>query len=108
MDAMDAMLEDFGLRNEFGTFSPHAKYHVGMDALYYLEEDCAYRAERIDQFLSILWHPHEARAVGIKLKGIRYYFTLLKELFGLSEEDWPPLIEALEKTARKMLEKHNG
>lgn len=100
---MDAMLKDFGLVNEFGEFRPHAKYHHGMDALYYLTENCSYRVKRINRVFSVLLHPQEAKIVGVKLKGIRHHFLSTKEARGLSEDDWLPLVKRLEEAVERGL-----
>ena len=100
----DAYLKDFGLSNmTFGEFRPHAKYHHGMDALYYLTEDCSYRVHRISRLFSVLLHPQEAKIVGVKLKGIRYHFLSTKEARGLSEDDWLPLVKRLEEAVESGL-----
>jgi hypothetical protein len=66
---------------EFGTssarpfpdeFRPVAKYFPAMDFLIYLREDVSYRAVRLDQYRTVLLHPQEDRAVGVKLKGMRF------------------------------------
>lgn len=66
---------------EFGTgqprpfpeeFQPAAKYFPAMDCLIYLREDVSYRAIRLDQYRTVLLHPLEDRAVGVKLKGMRF------------------------------------
>jgi hypothetical protein len=55
-------------------FVPAARYYAPMDSVVYLKEDVSYRADRIDAFLTLLWHPHEDRAVGLKIKGFRFLF----------------------------------
>jgi len=53
-------------------FRPVAKYIPAMDCLIYLREDVSYRAIRLDQYRTVLLHPQEDRAVGVKLKGMRF------------------------------------
>lgn len=53
-------------------FQPVAKYVPAMDCLIYLREDVSYRAVRLDQYRTVLLHPQEDRAVGVKLKGMRF------------------------------------
>lgn len=82
-------------------FQPCAKYFEAMDTLVYLEEDVAYRADRVDPFLTLLWHPDKAEAIGVKLKGFRYLFECLQEVAEglgrkLEEDHFLPLIAALE------------
>lgn len=55
-------------------FRPVARYYPAMDHLLYLNEDCTYRADRVDEWLTLLWHPYKWELVGIKLKGIRAIF----------------------------------
>jgi hypothetical protein len=87
---------------EFAPFEPCASYSAPMDQIVYLREDVSYRADRVDQFLTILWHPQEERVVGIKLKGIRFLFeslrSIVKSMVGkdISEEAFLPLVGALE------------
>jgi hypothetical protein len=76
---------------EVGQFQPHAKYHHGLDMVVYLAEDCSYMSEPVDGFLTLLWHPHDVRLVGIKLKGFRYAFFQLQHKLGWKEGDWLPL-----------------
>ncbi len=85
---------------EFGTgapvqlaeFRPVAKYFAAMDCLIYLREDCSYRAVRLDQMRTVLLHPHEDRAVGVKLKGIKFVKHKLDSILrslGLTFDDLP-------------------
>ena len=67
-----------------------------MDFLLYLNEDCSYRADRVDPFLTVLWHPHEQRLVGIKLKGFRFIFNVVKSVLDLKEDQFLPVVKALE------------
>lgn len=77
-------------------FKPIARYYPSMDFLLYLTEDCSYRGDRVDQFLTVLWHPYENRLVGIKLKGFGYVFSVLKSLLDLDDDKFLPLTKALE------------
>jgi hypothetical protein len=45
-----------------------------MDALVYLHEDCSYRSDRVDEYMTVFWAPDERRIVGFRLKGIRHLF----------------------------------
>jgi hypothetical protein len=82
-------------------FTKCARFYDAMDHILYLEEDVAYRADRVDPFLTLLWHPHYERAVGVKLKGFRFLFERLNEILrargvGISDEGFPSLVLALE------------
>lgn len=84
-----------------GDFKACARYYAPMDHILYLELDCAYRADRVDQFLTILWHPDCDRAVGVKLKGFRFLFNRVQQILQprgilLSNEDFFPLMSVLE------------
>jgi len=86
---------------EFEAFEPCASYSEPMDQLIYLCEDVSYRADRVDQFLTILWHPHDERVIGIKLKGIRALFDGLQSIVSavvgkdLSGEAFLPIVGAI-------------
>ncbi len=87
---------------EFAAFEPCASYIGPMDQIIYLREDESYRADRIDQFLTILWHPHEERVIGIKIKGIRFLFESLQAILkaatgkSLPSDLFLPLVGAIE------------
>src|SRR5947207_2789396 len=78
-----------------GPFKPAAKYYRAMDHLLYLQEDCAYRADRVDEWLTLLWHPHHWELVGIKLKGIHAVFKDLMIETGSNQPDVLPIAELL-------------
>ena len=79
-----------------GAFFPVARYHPEMDVIQYLNEDCSYRAERVDGVLTILWDPYEDRLVGIALKGFRYLFQRMKGRHSqITDEMFLPLVAAL-------------
>src|SRR5665213_2372823 len=82
-------------------FQECARYYEPMDFVLYLREDLPYRADRVDSFLTLLWHPHEDRAIGVKLKGFRYLFQRLQAIFRaqgatISDNEFLPLISAVE------------
>ncbi|MEI7511894.1 MAG: hypothetical protein WCK01_00330 [Candidatus Uhrbacteria bacterium] len=77
-------------------FRPVAQYHPEMDCMLYLREDCSYRADRVDLFLTLLWHPYEQRAVGIKLKGFRFLFEQVRRIHNLQPEGFISVATALE------------
>lgn len=77
-------------------FVAGAKYDADMDFLLYLQEPLSYRADRVDAFLTLLWHPRDDRMIGVKLKGWRLMFGEMKEKLGLQESAFFPLVDALE------------
>jgi len=77
-------------------FTPVARYYSGMDFVLYLNKDCSYRADRVDEFLTLLWHPTEDNLVGVKLKGFRCLFQAIKKVLDFKETDFVPLVKALE------------
>jgi hypothetical protein len=86
---------------EIKPFVACARYYEPMDLLMYLEEDLSYRADRVDAFLTLLWHPHEDRAIGVKLKGFRFLFERARAILAaqniqLGEAAFLSLVTALE------------
>ncbi len=65
-------------------FKPSARYIAAMDCLVYLREDCSYRAVRLNPYQTILLHPYEDRAVGVKLKGMRFLQHRLRKILEAS------------------------
>jgi hypothetical protein len=99
--AIDQFLPPELAKQVMAPFEPCAKYYATMDYLLYLEKDTAYRADRVDSYLTLLWHPDEDQAVGVKLKGFRYLFERMKEILGtrnieISDDEFLPLVTALE------------
>jgi hypothetical protein len=99
---------------EQGLFCAVAKYYPEMDFMLYLNEDCSYRADRVDQFLTILFHPDSEKVVGIKLKGFKFLFERLKNVIGTLDDDhFLPLVKILEfalvgGVAEEIAAKHRG
>jgi hypothetical protein len=94
------LMSDLNVK-EIGTFQPYARYHHGMDCLYYITMDCAYRAERVDRFVTLLWHPKTDSLVGVKLKGFRFLFDIIRQKLKeegkeMTESQWIPLVQAVE------------
>ena len=81
-------------------FEPRALYYETMDFLLYLQEDVPYRADRIDQFLTLLWHPHEDRAIGVKIKGFRVLFDRVRAILNTKNinvsDGFVPFVTAIE------------
>lgn len=94
-----------------GDFAPKANFITEADLLLFVNEDCSYATQRVDPYLSMLWHPTENKIVGFKLKGIRYVFNQIKEELKLTDKDWLPLSGYLESVftvlASRALDKAN-
>ena len=99
---MDTLYQALGPHgDEAPGFKPCAVYDPELDCLTYQAEDCSCRAERVDQFLTLLWHPDktQSRAVGVKLKGFHWAYGQMKadlEKDGLFDEHFMPLMKILE------------
>ena len=68
-------------------FKPLAAYYETMDILLYLNTDVSYRAERVDEWLTLLWHPYRKDLVGIQLKGFRCACRENAILAGIARND---------------------
>ena len=95
------------------TFVPGAQYYPAMDCLLYLEEDVSYRADRVDEFLTLLWQPYSLRLVGLKLKGFHARFESLTESVDLDEGHFLKLIDVvtfflIQGGAREIMEGHES
>jgi hypothetical protein len=83
-------------------FEPCARYFESMDVLLYLEEDVPYRADRVDPFLTLLWHPSREEAIGVKLKGFRFLFQRVQAILRaqrnvtVADSEFLSLVTALE------------
>ncbi len=100
-------------RGGIPAFAPGAKYYHGMDYLLYKCESGSYRADRVDAFLTVLWHPTEDWLVGVKLKGWRFFFNQMKDAMGFEDADFFPLIKAIEfalaeEFARQIMDDHDA
>jgi hypothetical protein len=98
---LDDFLPDEAAGQPIVPFKPSARYYEPMDYILYLETDTAYRADRVDRFLTLLWHPHEERAIGVKLKGFRFIFERMLEILHsqgveIARAEFVPLITAFE------------
>ncbi len=98
---LDELLADFN-DGELVPFAPAARYYEPMDCVIYLKEDVSYRADRVDAFLTLLWHPNENKAVGVKLKGFRWLFQRWQAFcrdekdVAVPDEHFVPLLKAIE------------
>jgi hypothetical protein len=98
---LDDLLPDREAGQPIAPFTPSARYYEPMDYILYLEADTAYRADRVDRFLTLLWHPYEERAIGVKLKGFRFIFERTREILHsqgveIAQVEFVPLITAFE------------
>ena len=74
-------------------FRPVAYYDGKMDALMYVNANCSYKAERINQYVTVLWHPYDnSRPVGFKLKGFRHLFGRLVAAGAIDESEFGSFI----------------
>jgi hypothetical protein len=72
-----------------------------MDCVIYLQQDLAYRADRVDGFLTLLWHPDQDALIGVKIKGFRWIFKRLQAFCDGKNVPMPdaafvPLMKAIE------------
>jgi hypothetical protein len=68
-------------------FEPIARYYETMDILLYLNADMSYRADRVDEWLTLLWHPYKKALIGIQLKGFRCVCRKSAFLAGIAKND---------------------
>ena len=97
LDSADgAILPAELVRSDRG-FVVTARYLSSMDQLVFLESDAPYRADRVDVFLTLLWHPHEDRIIGVKIKGFGFLYNTLKKICGdFNDESFVPFVKLLE------------
>lgn len=88
-------------------FEPTAYFDPEMDQLLYLTSNAAYRAERVDSRLTILWDAHELRIVGIKLERFRSLFDELKAEGLIEESRFLPLCKAISMLMEQMVASAN-
>ncbi|MEI8393450.1 MAG: hypothetical protein WCF85_01855 [Rhodospirillaceae bacterium] len=72
-------------------FKPTAYFDEEMDQLIYVCTNDTYRADRIDPFLTLLWHATDAKLIGVKIKGFRSIFEKYKKCGSVAETDFLPL-----------------
>lgn len=83
------------LVREVRAFKPTVWFDREMDQLVYLHEDCSFRTDRVDPFLTLLWHPQTEDIVGIKLKGIRSVYEEIVEARGFTGQEFMPLLDVI-------------
>lgn len=82
-----------------GVFVATSRYYPSVDFLLYLAEDLSYRADRVDEALTVLWHPYEDRLVGLKLKGFSALLREVKGALDLEEAEYVSLVTLLTEAA---------
>lgn len=101
---MKNLFQSFGVKqseSDFAPLEPVAKYFPPLDCLIYLTEDQPYRAVRLSPLITVLLHPSEDRAIGIKVKGTREVVERVRAiLFGhdikLSDTDVIEVLQLIE------------
>ena len=110
-DLSDVIAELTGDTEPIPEFREVAYYDRKMDCLMYLNEDTAYRAERISGLLTVLWSQEdEDKLVGLKLKGFGWLYGKAVESGALGEEQFGEFIRWLElalyESAKGMMEEY--
>lgn len=98
--SLDSLLSALEARDP-EPFRPVARYYEPMDCVIYLQQDLPCRADRVDIFLTLLWHPREETLIGVKLKGFRFLFRRLQAILDgvqvqVPDKMFVPLIKAIE------------
>jgi|GEM_PF-3270478 len=108
--ALDGATEDFfaDLYRMRAPFAPAAYFDPEMDQLIYVRSDDSYRTDRVDQYLTHLWPPHEPKLVGVKIKGFRSVFDQLKGSGLVSESYFIPLCETIDMLLHFGVTTHNS
>lgn len=79
-------------------FDKQASYYRTMDFLEYVSEDTTVVADRIDDFLTVLWAADDRRLVGFRLKGFGCAFREhIQPLLKLQPHDFDPIVFALQR-----------
>lgn len=81
--------------NDGKPFEPTAYFDPEMDQLIYLRSNDSYRANRVDEHLTLLWHSQGPQLIGVKIKGFRSLFDRLKDRGLVEESHFIPLCKAL-------------
>lgn len=103
MDKLSLFLLDTYGANLSQNFVKAAVYNEEMDFLEYVSKDDVTVSDRIDGFLTVMWDYDQKEIVGFRLKGFRCIFNdIIKPLSKLKDEDFDPLVEALEKIFTKI------
>lgn len=79
-------------------FDKQASYYRTMDFLEYVSEDTTVVADRIDDFLTILWAADDRRLIGFRLKGFGCAFREhIQPVLKLKPQDFDPIVFALQR-----------
>lgn len=97
MDKLSVFLSETYGANLSQDFVKSAVYCEEMDCLEYVSVDDITISDRIDSFLTVILSYDQTQIVGFRLKGFRCIFNdIIKPLSKLKDEDFDPLVEALE------------
>lgn len=103
MDKLTSFLNDAYDAHLSQKFEKRASYNEDMDFLEYVSLDAVTISDRVDSFLTVMWNYNQDQIVGFRLKGFRCIFNqIIKPLSKLKNEDFDPLVEALEKIFTKI------
>jgi hypothetical protein len=114
MATLDDLIPEDRQHAELLDFEACAHYYPAMDCVIFLQEDVPYRADRVDEFITILWRPDRDEVVGLKIKGFRFLFNAVSEILTaagchVSDTAFMPLISvvqtALQMRSATLLEK---
>jgi hypothetical protein len=103
MDKLSLFLLETCGANLSQDFVKSAVYNEEMDFLEYVSKNDVTVSDRVDGFLTVMWNYDQDEIVGFRLKGFRCIFNdIIKPLSKLKDEDFDPLVEALEKIFTKL------
>jgi len=77
------------------TFRKTVWFDHQMDHLIYLDQDCNYRADRVDEQLTLLFHPYESDLVGVKLKGIGAMYESIFDASARPDEEFVAFVDLI-------------
>lgn len=97
MDRFTTLLQEQFDASVAESFVKKACYYPTMDQLEYVSRDTITTSDRVDEFLTLFLEAGSNELIGFRLKGFGYVFNkYVKRLMKLSDEDFNPLVEALE------------
>ncbi|WP_145609242.1 hypothetical protein [Nitrospirillum amazonense] len=76
-------------------FAPTAYFDHEMDQLIYVRTSDSYRADRVDEWLTLLWQADDMKLVGVKIKGFRSLFDKAMAAGLVEEKHFIPLCKTL-------------
>lgn len=84
-------------------FKAGAFYYDCADFVEYIAEDDITVAERIDEYLTLLWDSSRLDVIGFRIKGFKHLFnTHLKPLYDLSDRDFLPMITVVQAVIQRI------